>query len=289
MIVKQNISTALLPVISRLKLLAPGTSEKMRKEIEKAHLDWKKFSYTEYVSEGVFSLSLLNSDGDSNNTIIRDCIPKPTDVLEQLPATKRFLAECGLDLMWARLNRLESGASLWEHKDYSELEDKNRLRIHLPIKTNKRAWLILSGHRIHLHEDALWKLNPASVVHGAINEGSTRIHLILDCYINEKLKNLLKAQQILEQWFEELKIPSEADYNKKLIDALTIYHQTNKKEAEKLLLKTFYYFEQPEGTSLELVKRMYQLLGWQDEANVWEERKHRFLHQESLKILLDRR
>lgn len=279
-------SAALLPVISRLKLLATDTSKKMKEEIEKAHLDWKKFAYTEYGSDGVFSLSLLSSDGDSSNTIIKDCIPKPTRVLQQLPEINRLLAECGLDLMWARLNLLKSGASLWEHRDYSELEDKNRLRIHLPIKTNRRAWLILSGRRIHLPENALWKLNPASVVHGAINEGTPRIHLIMDCYLNENLKNMLTSQQLLEQWFEPLKVPTEADFNQKLSAALTLYQRGYQKEAEELLLKTFYYFEQPESTSLKLVKRMYQLLGLQDEANVWEQRKYRFLQQESFKHLI---
>lgn len=80
--------------------------------------------------------------------------------------------------------------------DYSELENKPRMRLHIPIKTSSEAYMVLSGYRIHLHENAIWKLNPADAVHGAINNGTNRIHLLLDCYINDNLKEMLASEKI---------------------------------------------------------------------------------------------
>ncbi|WP_013334422.1 aspartyl/asparaginyl beta-hydroxylase domain-containing protein [Gloeothece verrucosa] len=276
----------LLSIVSQVKKLPPTIINQMRQEIEEADLDWQNSSYSEYISGDFLSISLLSHDGDSANTIIRDCTPKPTAALNQLPETKRFLEQCGLDLMWVRLNLLKSDAFFVEHKDYSELDDKPRLRLHIPIKTNPESYIVLSGYRIHLHENAIWKLNPADAVHGAINNGSYRIHLLLDCYINDNLKALLTSESLNKHSLKELQSPSGKEYEKIMEGALKVYQQGFKKEAEALLLKTFYNFKQPEGTSLDLVMCMYQRLGLHKEADIWRKRKERFLYQESLKNVL---
>ncbi len=274
-----------LSAISRLKLLEEGTSKIISDEIEAANLDWRNFSYSEYVSQGVYSLSLLSSDGDGSNTLIKDCKPKPTEVLNKLPKTAEILNNLGLDFIWARLNLLGPNACLWEHRDYSELDNREKLRLHIPVKTNDNAYLILEGKKVHLHKDGLWKLNPADFVHGAVNEGEDRIHIVLDCYVNDNLRNLIKDEYLDESWLADLKKPTTADFNDKLINALRLYQGDRKRDAEELLLRTYYHFNHQEGGSLDLVREMYRLLGKKEEVNLWESRKTRFLKQETYENL----
>jgi hypothetical protein len=282
--ITENPAIKYLPAISRLKLLN-GISKIIADEIEQANLDWQNFSYSEYVSEGVYSLSLLSSDGDGGNTLIKDCKPKPTEVLKKLPKTEKILNDLGLDFMWARLNLLSPHACLWEHKDYSELDSRERLRLHIPVTTNQDAYLILAGRKVHLHQDALWKLNPQDFVHGAVNEGGERIHIVLDCYVNDNLRILIQEQTLDENWLQELKTPTTADFNDKLINALRLYQGDRKRDAEELLLRTYYHYNHQEGGSLDLVREMYDLLGKKEEVNLWESRKNRFLKQETYEDL----
>ncbi|MEY3826915.1 MAG: hypothetical protein RLZZ148_1733 [Cyanobacteriota bacterium] len=88
---------------------------------------------------------------------------------------------------------------------------------------------------------------------------------------------MLASEKIEEHWIKELESPSDNEYEKILEGALELYHRGFKKQAEALLLKTFYNFKQPEGTSLDLVMCMYQRLGLHKEADIWRERKERFL------------
>lgn len=274
-----------LPAVSRVKKFDAGVSKIIADEIKEANLDWKNFSYSEYVSEGVHSLSLYSSNGDSSNTLIKDCTPEPTDVLAKLPKTAKIIEDLGLDLMWVRLNLLRPGACLWEHRDYSELEDKKRLRLHLPVQTNDEAFLILEGRKVHMHEDALWKLNPADYIHGAVNNGSDRIHIVFDCYVNENLENMVRQEVLDEAWIRDMQTPTDDDLNTKLVSALRLYQQDRKKEAEETLLRSFYNYDFTGKSSLDLVREMYYLMGDKDQVGVWENRITRFLKQESFEFL----
>ncbi|MEK8141540.1 aspartyl/asparaginyl beta-hydroxylase domain-containing protein [Streptomyces sp. M10(2022)] len=82
--------------------------------------------------------------------MIGDGRPRPTTLLNEMPVTRDFLAGLGLDFMFVRLARLEPHSYLWEHRDYAELTERGRHRLHIPLITNPSAVLVTAGARVHM-------------------------------------------------------------------------------------------------------------------------------------------
>ena len=135
--------------ISILGKLPTGFSSQVAQEIERSSLPWQENAYSDYTSKGYEVLSLLNKDGNSARTIIEDCTPIPTPDLDKLPTVRNFLEQCGLSLMWVRLNKLKPGACFWEHRDYSELNAKRKVRLHIPICTSPDSYFVFQDKAIH--------------------------------------------------------------------------------------------------------------------------------------------
>ncbi len=267
-----------------LRNLPTGFSSQVAQEIEQAtNLPWQRNAYSDYTSKGYEVVSLLNKDGNSTNTIIDDCNPIPTPDLEKLPTIRHFLEQCNLSLMWVRLNKLEPGACFWEHRDYSELNTKHKVRLHVPICTSPDSYFIFKDKAVHLETDTLWLLRPDSDVHGFINGSSVRIHLIIDCYLNDRLSDLIDNAYLPNNSETCLPEPDSQVYDKLLDIASILVSQNKQREAEELLLKTFLQYNQPVGFSFDLILNLYQKLQMTKKTEEWTEKKQRFLHQESLK------
>ncbi|WP_307527741.1 aspartyl/asparaginyl beta-hydroxylase domain-containing protein [Streptomyces umbrinus] len=142
-------------------------------------------AYGESQSGGWWTTSLMNHSGDPHDVVIGDGCPQPTSLLEEMPATARFLDSLGLNFMYVRLARLEPHSYLWEHRDYAELSERGRHRLHVPLVTNASAVLVTAGARVHMGAGSLWRLTP-SQAHGVCNStGLDRLHLIADVYADD--------------------------------------------------------------------------------------------------------
>ncbi|MFJ2875425.1 MULTISPECIES: aspartyl/asparaginyl beta-hydroxylase domain-containing protein [unclassified Streptomyces] len=173
-----------LDQVARLADLEESAVEQMRAEALGAPTRGV-VAYGEYQSGGWWTASLLNHTGDPHDVVIGDGRPRPTSLLEAMPATARFLDSLGLDFMYVRLARLEQHSYLWEHRDYAELRERGRHRLHIPLVTNPSAVLITAGARVHLAAGSLWRLTP-SRAHGVCNTtGPDRLHLIADVYTDD--------------------------------------------------------------------------------------------------------
>jgi len=71
-----------------------------------------------------------------------------------------------------------TGSVIRAHVDNTAHWDEHH-RVHVPIQTSQAARLCVEGRFAHLHAGSAWALNN-SRVHGAINDGPLRIHLIVD-------------------------------------------------------------------------------------------------------------
>lgn len=264
----------LINQISQIMIISNEVLAKIEREIILLNLPWTE-AYKDYQSSGWKTVSLLSRSGDARDLIIDDGTPIETDVLHALPSLKKFVNNLGLKYMWARLARLEPNSYLWEHRDYTELKNERRQRLHLPIQTNKDAQIILSGHQINLGYGFLWKLNP-QVPHGACNKGSTaRIHLIIDCYVEEKLENLINDQWLDSEFITplpEINPKSEDEKVAKNLAKLEFY-QT----AERLLLKSYHCQAQSEGACYDKIINMYKELGHIEKSDIWISKKNQFL------------
>ncbi len=272
----------LLSQICAITPICHRSLDQLAREILAHDIPWS-LNYTEYQSLGWYTTSLVNTDGRSQNTTIGESNDskseslRETDLLRQLPAAQKLLKMLDLNVFWVRLARLDPGAYLWEHVDYTEFDDKPRLRLHIPVITSQGARLIVDKSSIHMMRGYLWLLNPKGP-HGACNIGfESRIHLILDCYVDAKLQSLMAGGWIPEHSVHPLPPMAHSSNSRAKKAAERLARAGFNREAERLLLTQFHQFKMPAGESLKAVYRLYQEVGNRHRADLWQKRCVTFL------------
>jgi hypothetical protein len=229
--------------------------------------------YGDYQSGGWWTTSLLNESGDPADVLIRDCRPAPTNLLLRMPQTQHLLDGLGLNYMWARLGRLESNSYLWEHRDYAELADAERIRFHIPLCTNSSAFLVIGGCRVHLGVGSMWLLVPTHS-HGVCNlYGPDRIHLIIDCYADQQLGQLTANASLADSDVTALPIPGDRDLAHHASVAQQLLQLGYRRTAELYVLRLFYQYALPAGRTYDMLVELYRRLGDEDSASEWLLRK----------------
>jgi len=70
------------------------------------------------------------------------------------------------------------------------------LRMHIPVCTNADVDFFLDGHPIEMNEGECWYLD-LSLPHWVKNRGATdRIHLVIDCELNDWLGDLVQIAEL---------------------------------------------------------------------------------------------
>lgn len=272
-ITNKLVPLAVTQQISQLFSVSAQSILAMKYEVQRVELPWREF-YSDYQSSGWETVSLLNATGVVSDGTIRDGIGIATEALKQLPSIEKFLKDLNLKYMWVRLARLAPNSFLWEHRDYAELNDEPRLRLHLPLITNPWSQMVFPEVKVHMAVGSIWKLDPKGP-HGVCNRGySERIHLLMDCYMDPKLKMLIQNEYL----------ETDLMLSKDSGDYKIIYQRASRmaklgffSAAESLLLKSFFEVRSPSGQSYDLIVRMYQEIGLSDRAHLWREKRKRFL------------
>ncbi|QIS18553.1 aspartyl/asparaginyl beta-hydroxylase domain-containing protein [Nocardia terpenica] len=229
--------------------------------------------YSQYQSGGWWTLSLLNDTGSPTDVRIRDCAPVETTLLREMPVTHRFLSSLGLRYMWVRIARLGPNSFLWEHRDYDELDESERYRLHIPLATNSSAALVVSGARVHLRAGRIWRLTPTHV-HGACNLlGPDRYHLLLDCYVDDRLAELTEHEWLDPADVYRLPAATSVELDSYFRKAVSLARLGYRKSAEDYLLRLFYERTLPEGGIYDMIASLYDSLGCPDQASQWRANK----------------
>ncbi len=106
---------------------------------------------------------------------------------------REALASFRCELLSARFLKLAAGASIREHTDLNLGYEDGELRVHVPVQTNPEVEFVLDGEPLELGEGEAWYLD-LNLRHRVANLGSTdRVHLELDCVVNDWLRALLRA------------------------------------------------------------------------------------------------
>lgn len=272
MSVAEATNPAVFQHVEHLDRLDHGLLERLRHEALTVPSEWVA-EYGQYQSGGWWTLSLLNDSGVPTDVTIKDCDPVETTLLQRMPATQKFLSSLGLRYMWVRLARLGSNSFLWEHRDYGELNEAERYRLHVPLVTNSSAALVTGGARVHLRAGHLWRLTPTHV-HGACNLfGPDRLHLILDCYVSEDLTRVTASEQICDIDVVQLPTATKAQLDEHLATACSLAQLGYERSAEKHLLRLFYEYALPEGCVYDLIASLYDSLDRATEAESWRVNK----------------
>lgn len=156
--------------------------------------DWIPHFNTAYY-EGDWSGAALRAVGGVSDRLYPD--PTATDgfadttVLARCPHTAALLARFACPLLAVRFLRLGPGSRIREHSDLNLGAEDGEVRIHVPVLSNAGVEFLLDGAPVEMADGEAWYLN-LNLRHAVVNAGATpRVHLVVDCVVNEWLAALL--------------------------------------------------------------------------------------------------
>ena len=179
---------------------------KMQKEVCTLETDlWKPHYNTKHYEGNWTTLQLRSINGNIENAVslhsssMHKMVYENTILLEKCIYLQSVINFFQCEKMSVRLMNLHAGAVIKEHTDYDMNFEKGEVRFHIPIQTNSDVSFFLENEKIPMLEGECWYLN-LSLKHRVNNSGNrNRIHLVIDCKVNDWVKNLLKKEAELTE------------------------------------------------------------------------------------------
>lgn len=190
--------------VARAKTLADSLRLPLRFEPSLLQADLAGMLAGEYVPhfntayfEGDWSAVPLRSVGGRATAIYPDPTAKnqfaDTALLARCPYVRQVLAALPCPQQAVRFLRLKAGSIIKEHRDHELGFDDGEVRLHIPVITNPAVEFVLNQVRVIMNEGECWYLN-VNLSHRVANRGATdRIHLVIDCVVNDWLREVLLA------------------------------------------------------------------------------------------------
>lgn len=188
--------------VSKPKALADSLRLPLQFEPSRLQADLRGILAGEYVPhfntayfQGDWSAVPLRSVGGSAKAIYPDPTAKDkfadTPLLARCPYVRQILAALPCRQQAVRFLRLKAGSVIKEHRDHELGFDDGEVRLHIPVRTNPEVEFVLNQIRVIMNEGECWYLN-VNLPHRVANRGATdRIHLVIDCVVNDGLRALL--------------------------------------------------------------------------------------------------
>jgi aspartyl/asparaginyl beta-hydroxylase (cupin superfamily) len=205
--------------------------EKMQHEVTQLEGDLWKLHYNTKYYEGNWSILPLRSIGGSIDNIIavhstaaeNINVYQNTALLNQCTYLKSVLDFFECEKTSARLMKLHAGAVIKEHRDQEMSYEEGEARIHVPVFTNPDVEFFVDDERIIMQEGECWYLN-LSLKHRVNNFGDTdRVHLVIDCKVNDWMRNLFADPSLLQKHIaEEKSQPVSKEEKLKIIQQLRL-------------------------------------------------------------------
>ncbi|HZY35667.1 MAG TPA: aspartyl/asparaginyl beta-hydroxylase domain-containing protein [Mucilaginibacter sp.] len=161
-----------------------------------AEAEWQPH-FNSYHYTGSWTVLALRSPDGSSDNIIPELMQSDdfaeTKYMAYFPSVKKMLAGVKCPIMSVRFLNLKPGAAIKEHQDNELAFEKGEARLHFPIFTNPEVEFYAEQDRIILNEGECWYLN-ANLPHRVANYGRTdRIHLVMDCTVDDWLTNIMNS------------------------------------------------------------------------------------------------
>jgi len=173
---------------------------RMQDEVSLAVQTWTKhFNTADY--EGSWTGISLRSPGGVAENIFTSSMHQDqpfsdTPLMDRCPYLREVLAtlQCGQGS--ARLLKLDAGAVIKEHRDRELNFEKGEARLHIPVFTNEQVRFMLDGHLLEMKEGSCWYMN-ANLPHSVANNSKAdRIHLVVDCVVNDWLRDQFEREDL---------------------------------------------------------------------------------------------
>lgn len=181
---------------SSLKLPLSFDPAQLRADLANVSNDEWTAHFNKQCYEGEWSGVSLRSVGGGTTQLYPD--PNAagkfadTELLGRSPYFREVIDAFECEKEAVRLLRLSAGARILEHRDFKLNHEGGVLRIHIPVASNPGVEFILDGSPVPMLEGESWYLD-LTLKHSAANLGETdRVHLIIDCCVNEWTDRLLE-------------------------------------------------------------------------------------------------
>ena len=114
---------------------------------------------------------------------------------------KEILSHIPAEFERVRVMRLKAGTTIKKHTDKidKEIKEGKIVRLHVPLRTSKNVYFYLwekkTEHCFHLDVGKYYFVD-VTAAHAVHNKADfDRLHLVVDCYNNPRLENLLKQAE----------------------------------------------------------------------------------------------
>ncbi|MEW5848838.1 MAG: aspartyl/asparaginyl beta-hydroxylase domain-containing protein [Myxococcota bacterium] len=115
-----------------------------------------------------------------------------TALLAACPTIAHAVNELQCEKRSIRVLNLKPGAVIKEHHDPGLSYEDGLARIHIPLQTHSGVRFTVARRLVPMQTGECWYVN-FSAPHGVVNEGAVdRIHLVLDCVVNDWIHHLFQ-------------------------------------------------------------------------------------------------
>jgi hypothetical protein len=194
-------TVAITSVLSNFKLPFSFDAKGLQSDLEQiAIADWPLHFNRGYFQGAWTGVALRSCNGLPTQLYSDPTITGPfadTPVFAACPNARAALTVFQCPLLSVRFLRLSAGSVIREHRDYDLGFDLGQVRFHIPVFTNSDVDFFLDAHKVEMKEGECWYLD-LGLPHWVKNRGATdRIHLVIDCEVNEWLSDLLASMSRL--------------------------------------------------------------------------------------------
>lgn len=173
----------------------------MQQEVALLESDlWKAHYNTAHYEGGWTILPLRSINGSIDNIIsihstAAETIPayKDTVLLEHCNYIRSILDFFECEKTAVRLMKLHAGAVIKEHSDHDMSFEDGEVRLHIPVITNTAVEFFLADERILMQEGECWYMNLTLKHRINNNSNIDRVHLVIDCKVNDWIKEQFAA------------------------------------------------------------------------------------------------
>jgi hypothetical protein len=135
----------------------------------------------------------LHADARHNGTV------RDTELMARCPAIASALRRLQCPLHAVRVLRLAAGSVIREHRDDDLRFEEGEARLHIPLVTSAGVEFYVDNARVLMEAGECWYLN-LSLPHRVQNRGPRdRIHLVVDCGVNDWLTAQIAASAPVER------------------------------------------------------------------------------------------
>ncbi|WP_447727352.1 aspartyl/asparaginyl beta-hydroxylase domain-containing protein [Sphingomonas koreensis] len=184
-------------VPDRVRLPLAFDVDRLRADLETVDRDWIDHLVRQNYEGNWSVLPLRHTAGATHPVMMIYSDPTATEfvdgpLLAQTPAFRALLAQFRCPLHAVRLMRLTPGSVIKPHRDHDLAAEWGVARIHIPITTNPDVEFLLNGTPLAMAPGEAWYLRLADE-HAVANRGTTdRVHLVIDCIVDDWLAAMLR-------------------------------------------------------------------------------------------------